>query len=1349
MAKAEARITANSSDFQQKMKEMVNQMKSLSSEFGVAQAQAKLLGNASDVLKSKIAELTSKVELQKDVVKANEEQHERLTSDLEKERAKHETLTAKLQQAKAAYSETAAQTGKNSDESKALKSQISDLEQQLGKCTTSIEKQEKGLANHEAKTNKSKIALAEMELELRELNAELAKTPWDNFAKGADKVASAAESAGKKMTVVSTAIVAAGTYSAKAAIEFESAFTGVKKTVDGTAEQLESLKQGIIDMSKELPASTTEISAVAEAAGQLGIKTDDILSFTRVMIDLGEATNLSADEAATALAKFANVVKMDAANYDRLGSTIVALGNNFATTEADIVSMATRLASTGEVVGLSEAQIMAIATALSSVGIEAEAGGSAVSKLLKQMEVAVQMYGTASQTINATGYSLRELELMASLNSKEFKGVAESLGLTTTELKNYMSNASSLEQFANVAGVSADQFIQAWGTDAVGALSMFIGGLNDTERTGKSAVELLNEMGLTEVRLSNAVLSLASSDGVLTSALETSNAAWDQNNALTNEATQRYATTESRIAMMKNTISALAVSFGEKLLPIIESAVAKISELAEKFNGLSDSQQQTIIKVAAVVAAIGPALLAFSKLASGASTVATIIGKVSGAIAGAGGLSGVLSAVCSPVGLVVAAIAALVVGLGYVIATNDDVRGSLLSVINDLKSAVQPAIEFITNTVIPNLQTAWERLQVMLKPFADFLVGMFTSCWTDFIIPALEWVAGTVIPTVTATFQNLWNNVIVPLATFLDSVFTPVIRIVSEVLTMLWNNVVVPLAQAIGGVFATAWEGMMKIFNEVVIPRVNKVIQVLQFLWTNVLQPVVEWLWNTFQPIFQNVFEFIGGLFGTLKEIFSGLINFVVGVFTGDWKQAWEGIKQIFSGLWDSIVLYVEYVCNQFNTIFGDAFRAIGQFFTDLWNGIKDFFVNLWNSIVQFCSNTFNSIKEKATSIFTAIRDTLANIWEGIKNVVQVGIMFIVNLFKAAFDLITLPFRFIWENCKDTIMSVWNSIKSTIDTVLNSIKTAISTAWNAVKTTVTNAVNAIKSTVSSVWNSIKSAIDTVLNSIKTAVSTAFNAVKTTITNAVNSAKSTVTSVFNSIKSAIDTAVNGAKNTITNVFNSIKTTISNAVNSVKNTVQSVFNSIKSAMETPINNAKNAISNAFNSVKSSISNTINSIKSTVQSVFNSIKSAIETPINNAKNTVTNVISKIKSAFNFSWSLPKLKLPHFSIKGEFSLSPPSVPYLSIDWYKNGGIMTQPTVFGAVGTRLLAGGEAGAEAILPLEPFYQRLSAILDSKYEKLKENNIIRVTAISMLDGEVIAEHTTEMVTDNIVKDVQSRR
>lgn len=1161
MANVRIGVMMDSDEFKREMKEMTAQMRLLSSEFGVSQAQAKLLGNASDVLKSRIAETTAKIELQKNVVKTNDEYHKTLTSNLEKESEKHEALTAKLKSVQEAYKESAKQTGENSEQSQELETQVKKLEKELGTCTQSVEKQASELVDLETKTNKSKIALYDMEAQLKDLRVEMAKMPWDKFAAGAEKVADVTENVGRKMTVVSGAIVAASTYSVKSAIKFESAFAGVKKTVDGTTEQFDILKQGIIDMSKKIPASTTGIASVAEAAGQLGIKTDDILSFTRVMIDLGESTNLTADEAASALAKFANVVNMSAENYDRLGSVIVACGNNFATTEADIVSMATRLASTGEIVGLSEPQIMAIATALSSVGIEAEAGGSAISKLLKKMEVAAQTYGTARQTIDATGHSLRDLELMASLDSAGFKEVAGSLGLTTAELKGYMSNASSLEQFADVAGVSADQFINAWGTDAVGALSMFIGGLNDTERTGKSAVELLNDMGLTEIRLSNAVLSLASSDDILTKAVQTSNDAWNENSALTNEAEQRYNTREKRIEVVKNKVHDLSRSFGEKLFPYVESVITKISELIDKFNGLSDSQQQTIIKIAAVVAAIGPGLLVFSKLASGVGTVASVVGKLSGAIEGAGGLSSVLSALCSPVGLVIAAVAALVAGLGYVIATNEDVRNSILSAIGDLKSAVQPA---------------WEQLKEMLAPFADFLANVFTSCWTDFIIPALEWIAGTVIPTVTRTFENLWNNVIAPFAEFLNSVFTPVIKIVSEVLTMLWNNVIVPLAQAIGGVFATSWECMMKIFNDVVIPHVNKAI------------------------------EFIGELFGTLKEIFSGLINFIVGVFTLDWSQAWDGIKQIFSGLWDFVILHIQHIGKQMQEIFGG-----------IWNKIKDIF----SPVGSWFSSTFSKA------------------WTGIKNAfASVGTFF---------------------------AKIWNGIKAPFNSAAEWFKNIFSKAWTGVKN--------VFSSGGKIFDGIKDGIVSAFKTIVNAIIKGINKVVAIPFDGINSA----------LKKIKDISIAGFK-----PFDWISTI--------------------SVPQIPLL-AKGGIL-------------------TKPQIVMAGEDGAEAIVPLEKNTewIRVLCSHFEKAF--------LRVVR------------TLPSVSIEWYRGAVNQTNEENHPFV-TKALA--SDSASSVILHESFYQRLSAILDSKYEKLKEKQIIRVTAISTLDGEVIAEHTTEMVTDNIVKDIKSRR
>ena len=196
---------------------------------------------------------------------------------------------------------------------------------------------------------------------------------------------------GKKLTTnLTVPIVAVGTLATKSAIDFESAFTGVTKTVDGTASELNNLREGIRKMAKEIPSSTTEIAKVSELAGQLGIKTKDIESFTRVMIDLGVSTNISAEEGASALAKFANVTNMSAKDYSRLGSVIVDLGNHFATTEKDIVDMGTRLGSTAKLIGISQAETMALATALSSLGVDSEVGATAFTKLMKKIQLAVE-----------------------------------------------------------------------------------------------------------------------------------------------------------------------------------------------------------------------------------------------------------------------------------------------------------------------------------------------------------------------------------------------------------------------------------------------------------------------------------------------------------------------------------------------------------------------------------------------------------------------------------------------------------------------------------------------------------------------------------------------------------------------------------------------------------------------------------------------------------------------------------------------------------------------------------------------------------------------------------------------
>ena len=364
----------------------------------------------------------------------------------------------------------------------------------------------------------NQTAYVQLQTEILETEAKL--SDLKNEASDWNKVGTALSNIGDKITSVGTIlttsltlpIISLAAYATSTAIEFESAFTGVTKTVEGTDEQLEELKQGIMDLAEECPSTTTEISEVAEAAGQLGIATEDVLDFTKVMIDLGETTNLEATEAAESLAKFANITGLTADEYSNLGSTIVDLGNNFATTEDDIVTMATRMASAGTIAGLTEQEILALATSISSVGIEAEAGGSAMSTTLTTLEKAVANGG------------------------------------------------ESLEQFAEIAGMTSTEFANAWENEPMVALQAFISGLGNLDDESESTALILEDLGLSSIRQSNMLRALALSADDLAEAVDTANTAWSENTALTEEANKRYETTESQLEIAKNKLSNIAIT---------------------------------------------------------------------------------------------------------------------------------------------------------------------------------------------------------------------------------------------------------------------------------------------------------------------------------------------------------------------------------------------------------------------------------------------------------------------------------------------------------------------------------------------------------------------------------------------------------------------------------------------------------------------------------------------------------------------------------------------------------------------------------------------------------------------
>nr|DAI62388.1 MAG TPA: minor tail protein [Caudoviricetes sp.] len=480
-------------------------------------------------------------------------------------------------------------------------------------------------------------------------------TAMTNFGNTLQNVGGKMTGLGNTMTAGVTAPIVAGVGAVvKSAMSWESAFAGVKKTndevVDSTGNVVYSyadLENGLRNLTSQLPASHEEIAGVAEAAGQLGIKSQDVVSFTKTMIDMGESTNLSAEDAASAIAKIANITGLTSDEYQRFGSSVVALGNNFATTEQDIVAMANRLAASGTLAGLTNQEILGLATAMSSVGIEAEAGGTAMTQTLSAIESAVAAGG------------------------------------------------EDLQKFATVAGESAQEFADKWKNHPIEAIQDFIRGLGKLDEKGESATMVLDDMQLSGVRQSNMLKSLALAADTMTGAVDLSNRAWNENTALTNEASTRYETTESKLKMLKNQVVDMAIDFGGPFVDALKNGleaskplIQTLSDMAKKFNELSPAQQQHIMKWLAISAAAGPALSILGKLTTGLGSMFKVFGSVNsgigklvgklapmasgfggvesaavGATGAASNFGGAVGLLSNPLGLVVGGAAALAGGL--------------------------------------------------------------------------------------------------------------------------------------------------------------------------------------------------------------------------------------------------------------------------------------------------------------------------------------------------------------------------------------------------------------------------------------------------------------------------------------------------------------------------------------------------------------------------------------------------------------------------------------------------------------------------------------------------------------
>ena len=475
-------------------------------------------------------------------------------------------------------------------------------EKEVQKLASSVDQYAAKLGSTQYTITSTTAALNEQKAAMKETGDELRKheSAWykygvamQNWADKARGTSEALNQFGGKLTKTVTApILAAGAAAAKAGIDYEDAFAGVRKTVNVTSGDAEAffaqLSASVIDMSKRLATSAADISEVMAIAGQMGIENDALESFTETIVRLGMSTNLAGAEAASAMAKFANITGMAQSRFSNMGATLVDLGNNFATTEADIMEMAVRIGAAGKQVGLTEPQILGFSAALSSLGLEAEAGGSAFSKALRKMEIAV-----------STG-------------------------------------SSALDDFARVAGMTSEQFAQMWDNNPAEAFQAFIVGLGGMNDEGMGAIATLNEIGITELRLSDTLLRSANATDLISDALTRANGAWEENAALMTESDMRLQTTASKLTNIKNSLIAVGIEFADTMAPEIQTVVDGLGDAVKWFGALDDKTRRNIVTWGLYAAAVGPALKVIGKIGTTVTGAIGTFGKLSQRIGEAG-----------------------------------------------------------------------------------------------------------------------------------------------------------------------------------------------------------------------------------------------------------------------------------------------------------------------------------------------------------------------------------------------------------------------------------------------------------------------------------------------------------------------------------------------------------------------------------------------------------------------------------------------------------------------------------------------------------------------------------------
>lgn len=1333
MAFTSVKLSVDSNSYTQQMKSAAAQMRVLSAEYSTAAMKAKLFGSATDGLKAKAESLTQKISLQKNIVQLNSEQQEKLTKKLTDQKSKQEELKSKIDEARIAYEKSTEETGKNSEQSKALKNELNSLEQQYKVNESAIGKTETALANQTVKTEKSKTALMGMEKELENVNKELKEHKFNAFTEGCTKAGTAIENVGKKISVMSAATVAAGTASAKMAVDFEDDMAKVSTIMDTNVMSVKDMQDAIIDLSNKTGIAVGDVADDVYNAISAGQKTGDAVAFVENSTKLATAGFAESGDTLNILTTILNAYGLKAEEVTNVSDMLIQTQNLGKTTVAELSS------AMGKVIPTANANHVALDQLCSGYAI---------------------MTANGVATAESTTYMNSMLNELGKTGSTTDVILREKTGKSFSEL---MKGGASLADVLKIVQDAAKE-------DNKSMNDMF-----SSSEAAKAGVILLG-------------------DG--TKKFNTTLKQMQKSTGSTDKAFSKMKTTShsAKIAVneMKNSALKLGTTMLNSASPAIEKGTKKIHELTNKFNSLNEKQQQTVIKVGLVTAAIGPATVATGKLVKGVGD--TVKGVKKGIELGGKAVSAVKKVAAKIIEKTAATAAGTTADTAATAATAAHTTATAAATattgtMTAAQTALNVAMKLCPILMIVGLITGLIAAGVALYKNWDKISAFGSKLWgnikKDFnnikksVTDSFK-KSGEAVENNVKKMTNSVKNSAIGKAT--STVFKAIHKTVEDNMKASTASAKKNLDEmksayqknggGIKGIVAATMTGIRNNYQRKY-DEINK-------LTGGKLDIMVQKTREGFKKAANSIAEKVSQAKKNASSFASGVVT-EVGKIPG--KTVSIGINLV-KGLWNGISNKQSWVISKVRGFGNSVLTGLKNFF-----GIhspskvmeeqigKNLALGVANGITKHKKHAKKSASEMGSEIVKAAKKKLdtyktyhkmslkqeTEYWDNVRKQIKKG-----TSARTEADKKYLADK---KSLNSQLTKAQKEYAKSEKQINADLKKEIKNLTNEYK----NAVKERKDSLLSSFSLFESydAGDTVSKSdLLVGMQTQVEALNEW-ERQIATLKSRLgnTELFKTIQEmgvsglqqvkAINSMTEEELKRYTALYKERQTSAKDeATTELKDTKKSTDDKIAKANKQAQEKLTKAQKTYTNACKKLGVTGAAAVKKTVEGAEKPLTKSLAKIQKNTKKTISTAVSttkkgatQLKRAMDFKWSLPKLKMPHISVTGGKSPygigGKGSVPKFKVEYYKTGGIMTNPTVFGLNGNSWMVGGESGAEAILPLQEFYQKFSSILDRKFEAVQKAQAVGVTCYTYIDGDEIASRTVTKVDSKMVTDKRKRR